>query len=55
LKKLVELKKKYNAYLIVDEAHAFGCLGSRGAGLAEELGLLNDIVIVVATLSKSAG
>jgi len=55
LKKLVELKKKYNAYLIVDEAHAFGCLGGRGAGLAEELGLLNDVDIVVATLSKAAG
>lgn len=55
LKKLVELKKKYNAYLIVDEAHAFGCLGNRGAGLAEELGLLGDIDIVVATLSKAAG
>ncbi|MFA5293578.1 MAG: 8-amino-7-oxononanoate synthase [Phycisphaerae bacterium] len=55
LKKLVELKKKYNAYLIVDEAHAFGCMGESGAGLAEELGLLNEIDIVVATLSKSAG
>ncbi|MDP2933493.1 MAG: 8-amino-7-oxononanoate synthase, partial [bacterium] len=55
LKKLVELKKKYNAYLIVDEAHAFGCMGESGAGLAQELGLLNEIDIVVATLSKSAG
>jgi len=55
LKKLVELKKKYNAYLIVDEAHAFGCLGDKGAGLAEELGLLNDVDIVIATLSKAAG
>lgn len=55
LKKLVELKKKYNAYLIVDEAHAFGCLGKTGAGLAEELGLLNDVDIIIATLSKAAG
>ena len=55
LKKLVELKKKYNAYLIVDEAHAFGCLGKSGAGLAEELGLLDEIDIVIATLSKAAG
>ena len=55
LKKLVELKKKYNAYLIIDEAHAFGCMGKTGAGLAEELGLLNEIDIVIATLSKSAG
>jgi 8-amino-7-oxononanoate synthase len=55
LQKLVELKKKYNAYLIVDEAHAFGCMGETGAGLAEELGLLNEIDIVIATLSKAAG
>jgi 8-amino-7-oxononanoate synthase len=55
LKKLVELKKKYNACLIVDEAHAFGCFGENGAGLASELGILNEIDIVVATLSKSAG
>jgi 8-amino-7-oxononanoate synthase len=55
LKKLVELKKKYNAYLIIDEAHAFGCIGNTGAGLAEELGLLNDVDIVIATLSKAAG
>jgi 8-amino-7-oxononanoate synthase len=55
LKKLVELKKKYNAYLIVDEAHAFGCFGNTGAGLAQELGVLDDVDIVVATLSKSAG
>lgn len=55
LRKLVELKKKYNAYLILDEAHAFGCLGETGAGLAEELGLLNDIDVIIATLSKAAG
>ncbi len=55
LKKLVKLKKKYNAYLIIDEAHAFGCMGKTGAGLAEELGLLDEIDIVIATLSKSAG
>ncbi len=55
LKKLVELKKRYGAYLIVDEAHAFGCLGKTGAGLAEELGLLDDIDIIIATLSKAAG
>ena len=55
LKKLVELKKKYNAYLIVDEAHAFGCFGQKGAGLAEELGLMSEIDIIVSTLSKSAG
>jgi len=55
LLKLVELKNKYGAILIVDEAHAFGCLGPTGAGLAEELGVLDEIDIVVATMSKALG
>lgn len=55
LKRLAELKNRYGAYLIVDEAHAFGCFGENGAGLAEEMGILKEIDIVVATLSKSAG
>ena len=52
---LVRLKKAYNAILIVDEAHAVGCLGTTGAGLAEELGLLDEVDIVVATMSKTLG
>jgi 8-amino-7-oxononanoate synthase len=52
---LVRLKKAYNAILIVDEAHAVGCLGVTGAGLAEEMGLLSDVDIVVATMSKALG
>jgi len=55
LAKLVELKNKYNAFLIVDEAHAFGCLGHTGAGLAEGMGLLGEVDIVVATMSKALG
>ena len=55
LQQLVELKQKYNAFLIVDEAHSFGCLGPTGAGLAEQMGLLDDVDIIVATLSKAVG
>jgi len=55
LEALVELKKKYGAIVIVDEAHALGCLGQRGAGLAEEIGVLKDVDIVVATMSKVLG
>ncbi len=55
LREIVELKKKYpNIILYVDEAHAFGTRGSRGLGLAEELGLIDDIDILVGTLGKAA-
>lgn len=53
LRKLVKLKKKSGAFLIVDEAHAFGCIGKTGAGLAEEMGVLSEVDIVVATMSKA--
>jgi len=52
---LVELKNKYGAFLVVDEAHAFGCLGPAGAGLAEQMQLLDEVDIVVVTLSKALG
>lgn len=55
LKTLVELKDKYGAFLIVDEAHALGCFGKTGAGLAEELGVPGNVDIVVATMSKALG
>jgi 7-keto-8-aminopelargonate synthetase-like enzyme len=55
LERLVELKNKYGAFLIVDEAHALGCRGERGAGLAEEAGVLKEVDIVVGTMSKALG
>ncbi len=55
LKSLVELKNKYNAILIVDEAHSVGCMGARGAGLAEQAGVLDEIDIIVAPLGKGPG
>jgi 8-amino-7-oxononanoate synthase len=53
LKKLVELKTKYNAILIVDEAHAVGCMGNTGAGLSQALGLMDQIDIIIAPLGKA--
>lgn len=53
LKKLVELKKKYNCFLYIDEAHAFGVRGENGLGLAEEQGVIADIDLLVATFGKA--
>ncbi len=53
LRELVELKKKYGAILIVDEAHSLGCFGNTGAGLCEQEGILDDVDIIVAPLGKA--
>ena len=55
LEKLIELKNKYNALLIIDEAHAFGIYGEKGLGIAEEKKCLKDIDLVVATFGKAVG
>lgn len=55
LQKLVELKKKYNCLVIIDEAHAFGVFGENGLGVAEELKLIDDIDLIVGTFGKSVG
>lgn len=53
IKKLVELKKKYNCLLMIDEAHAFGVFGENLCGVGEENNLLNEIDIITITLGKS--
>ena len=55
LNRLVEIKKKYNAILVVDEAHAFGVYGNRGLGLAEVQGCIDEIDILIATFGKAIG
>jgi 8-amino-7-oxononanoate synthase len=50
---LVELKDRYNAILIVDEAHSLGCFGPTGAGLCELEGILDEVDIIVAPLGKA--
>jgi 8-amino-7-oxononanoate synthase len=52
---IVALKKKYGAYLLVDEAHSLGVLGKTGKGLAEEAGVEDGVDFVVGTFSKSLG
>ncbi len=51
--KLIALKKKYNAFLYVDEAHAVGVRGSQGLGLVEEYNCIHDCDFIVGTFGKA--
>ena len=53
LKEIVELKKKFNFRLLVDDAHGFGTLGKTGAGAGEEQGVQEEIDVYFATFAKS--
>jgi len=56
LAELVALKKKHNAFLIVDDAHGVGVLGKNGMGIAEELGIaIEEIDCLVGTFGKAFG
>lgn len=55
LEELVLLCKKYDARLIVDEAHAVGMFGENGAGRVVELGLEKDVFARVVTFGKALG
>lgn len=55
LNRLIELKNKYRAILVVDEAHAFGVYGNRGLGLAEEQNCIGDIDLIIGTFGKAIG
>jgi 8-amino-7-oxononanoate synthase len=55
LRELVELKKRFGATLLLDEAHAVGVVGPHGRGLAAELGVEEQIDVQLGTLSKSLG
>jgi 8-amino-7-oxononanoate synthase len=54
LPKFINIKKRHNAFLFVDEAHSLGVLGERGFGVSEHFGLdPNDVDIWMGTLSKA--
>lgn len=49
------LKARYDFIWILDEAHAIGCYGERGLGLAEEADVVADVDVLVGTLGKGLG
>ena len=53
LKEIVELKKKYNFRLLVDDAHGIGTLGAKGGGAGQEQGVQDQIDIYFGTFAKS--
>ena len=52
---LVDLKERYGSWLMLDEAHALGCYGESGGGLALKSNLSEKIEIRLGTLGKSIG
>ncbi|CAH3027403.1 unnamed protein product [Porites evermanni] len=56
LPEVIALKKKYKAYLFLDEAHSIGAMGPRGRGVTDYFGVdPNDVDIMMGTFTKSFG
>ena len=55
LPRIVELCDKYNASVMVDDAHAFGVIGENGSGTASHFGLTEQTDLIMGTFSKSFG
>jgi glycine C-acetyltransferase len=52
---LLELCRKHDAVLVVDDSHGTGVLGQTGRGTAEHLGVAGEIDIITSTLGKALG
>jgi glycine C-acetyltransferase len=55
LPKLIELARRYNAILFVDDSHGLGVIGKTGRGTAEELGVFGQVEVLSGTLGKAIG
>lgn len=53
LPELVEIANRYNASIMVDEAHGLGVLGNKGRGTCDHFGLVDKVDIIMGTFSKS--
>ena len=50
---IVELKRKYNCSIMVDEAHGLGVFGRQGRGVCDHFGLTHEVDLIMGTFSKS--
>jgi len=56
LREVIELKKRYKAYLYLDEAHSIGAVGPHGRGIVDYWDCdPNDVDIMMGTFTKSFG
>lgn len=55
VREIVALAKRYNALSYLDEVHAVGMYGPRGAGVAAELGIAEQVDIIQGTMAKAIG
>ena len=53
LPEIVRLKHKYNATIMVDEAHGLGVFGKQGRGVCDHFGLRDEVDLIMGTFSKS--
>jgi glycine C-acetyltransferase len=55
LDRIVKICKRYDAHLIVDDAHGTGVMGEKGKGSADLFGVQEDVTVIMGTFSKSFG
>jgi len=55
IKELADIAEKYDALLLIDDAHGFGVLGEHGHGILEMFNIYSKRIIYIGTLGKAAG